>query len=123
MKHIAHEHGILSLFKGVTLSTLIFAPLFAVIAGNYESIKEGSIKVVKIFKKDDSPDAVAKREANARARADVVAKAKAEKEAHAAQLKSEQENRAAEARKRVEWRCEAKSLKEKHGAEERTEER
>lgn len=102
MKHIAHEHGVLSLFKGVTFSTLIFAPLFAVFAGNYDIIKEQSIKVAKMFKKDDSPEAIAKREADARARVDAAAKAKAEKEANTAQLKAEQEKRATEAKKKVE---------------------
>lgn len=102
MKHIAHEHGILSLFKGVTLSTLIFAPLFAAFAGNYNVIKEQSLKIVKLLKKEGSPEAVAKREADAKARADATAKAKAEKEAHAAKLKAEQEKRAADAKKKVE---------------------
>lgn len=102
MKHIAHEHGILSLFKGITLSTLIFAPLFAVVAGNYELIKEYGEKVVKLVQKDNSPEAVAKREADAAAKAEVAAKAKAEKEANAAQVKAEQEKKATEAKKKTE---------------------
>ena len=102
MKHIAHEHGILSLFKGVTLSTLIFAPLFAAFAGNYEIIKEQTLKVVKMFKKDTSPDEMSKREADTKVKVDATAKVKADKEAHVANLKAEQEKRAAEAKRKVE---------------------
>lgn len=107
MKHIAHENGILSLFKGVTLSVLIWLPLASLVTGNLEFIKVKGEELLTMLKgKPESAEQQAERLAReTKIKADkdsAAAKAKAESDAKDAAMKRAAAEAAAEAMARAE---------------------
>jgi hypothetical protein len=112
MKHIAHENGILHLFKGVTLSVLIWLPLTALVTGNLEVIKSKGEELLAILKgKPESPQEQTERLAR-------EAKIKADKGAAAAKAKEDSDaNDAAKKRAAAELEAEARARAERDAAE------